>query len=255
MRRLLAAEVRKLTSTRTAWWYAVTLVAIVLVSTALPLAIPPELSGVLSLADPGLQQGLLSTGSTAGAVILLLGIVGSAGEFRHGTITATLLATPRRSRVVAAKLAVYAAAGTLLGAIATALTFAAVLAVLALRDVPLALGAAHVRVLVVGGLAYAALSGVWGVGFGLALRNQVLALATAVVTLFVVEPVLLFTLPEVGKWLPGTAGQALAGGNATPTGTVTLATLSPTAGGLVYAGYAGLVCLAGLVVTLRRDVT
>ena len=53
----------------------------------------------------------LFTADFSGLFILLLGVIGMAGEWRHRTITSTVLAAPDRLRLLAAKILSYAVAG------------------------------------------------------------------------------------------------------------------------------------------------
>jgi hypothetical protein len=60
-----------------------------------------------------------------------------------------------------------------------------------------------------GTLVYSTLFAVIGVGLGTLLRNQVLAVAGALAWVAVVEHILVNLIPEIGKWLPTAAGQAI----------------------------------------------
>src|SRR4029453_1889149 len=72
----------------------------------------------------GLQQVLSLTG-TGALVMLLVGILIAAGEYRHGTAADTFLTTPRRHRVVLAQLAAGAAVGLGAGLVTAAACLAA----------------------------------------------------------------------------------------------------------------------------------
>ena len=79
--------------------------------------------------NPPLHRGSLTElahapyAIVAGAA-LLAGILGVAGEFRHQTITATLLAAPRRRRLLTAKVVVHAGLGAVLAVVAAAVNLA-----------------------------------------------------------------------------------------------------------------------------------
>ena len=66
--------------------------------------------------------------------ILLLGVTGMAGEWRHRTITSSVLAAPDRLRLLAAKLIAYAVAGTVLSLIVTVALMALGTLILSIRD-------------------------------------------------------------------------------------------------------------------------
>ena len=53
-------------------------------------------------------------------MILLLGVIGITGEWRHRTITSTILAAPSRVRLLLAKVLSYSAAGVVLSLASTA---------------------------------------------------------------------------------------------------------------------------------------
>ena len=158
------------------------------------------------------EDGFLDVLSSAAAptlFALLLGIIALSGEFRHGTITHTFLATPTRGRVVLAKLLTYAAIGLALGVLGVLVTLAVAVPWLAVTDVDVTLADRDVAVVVVGLLATGALWGALGVGVATLVRNQVAAVVGALVWLLVAEPLLIVLLPEVGRWTPGGATDAL----------------------------------------------
>src|SRR5262249_27393431 len=101
------------------------------------------LAGLLTHAD-GLataedQRGLLGVGSIAGVFAALVGVLLVTGEYRFGTIRPTFLFTPRRSRVIWAKLAAGVLAGAAFGVVGEGLGFAIGYVCLHARGIPLAL--------------------------------------------------------------------------------------------------------------------
>ncbi len=94
MSTLLRAELLKLRTTRT-------FLALVASAAALSLLVTGLTSGFTNRFDPENTRQLF-TSDASGLFILLLGEMGMAGEWRHRTITGTVLASPDRIRLLAA---------------------------------------------------------------------------------------------------------------------------------------------------------
>jgi uncharacterized membrane protein YidH (DUF202 family) len=95
MTHLIRAELLKLRTTRTFWAYVVASLAFV------PVAIAQAIyGGSASLDSSEGVRNVMAAASTGGVMLLLIGILVMAGEFRHATATATFLITPERRRVV-----------------------------------------------------------------------------------------------------------------------------------------------------------
>jgi ABC-2 type transport system permease protein len=111
---LLRTEMLKLTTTRWPW----ILVALTLAATAVQALQPVYKSG--RDGDPTLGTALaelavLDALGRGALVALLLGVLIVTSEFRHNTVTASLLESPRRGRVVTAKALVAVSVGFALG--------------------------------------------------------------------------------------------------------------------------------------------
>jgi ABC-type transport system involved in multi-copper enzyme maturation permease subunit len=262
MTALLRAELKKITSTRL-WWG---LLAGALAFSALQALVTAIFAGME--AQPGAPamaaldtaEGVRSVypmAMFAGTYIfaLVLGITGMTGEYRYQTVTPTFLVTPRRERVVLAKMvahllvgAFYALVGLLVALVAGGIT-------IAIRGHDLGYGADRLWSSV--GLAVVAV-GLWtlfGIGVGTLIRNQVAAILIAVAVTFLVEPLATYLFASVDldaavKWLPTNASAAL-----TSPGGEFLDYLDWWAGGLVLLGYAVLLGGLGLLLSQRRDIT
>jgi hypothetical protein len=251
MRSLIAAELLKLRSTRSAWIplavaLAAAILAVVASATAAGHGGNPPLSPA---ALPDLLRA--SGGQLVDGAVLLAWIVLSAGEFRHRTSVTTFLGQPRRLRVVSAKLAAAALTGAAAGLLAEALSAATSAAVLSAHHVPLDGSQPGVLSAVVTVPLLAALYGVLGAGLGLLLRNTAAALGLALMWAFVIEGVLpvLIHAPGVIRWLPeASANAVLHGAPATAT------TLPAAAALAVLAGYAVVLATGGAIVTTRREI-
>ena len=205
-----------------------------------------------TLAQEANQMKILGLGTSVGALFgSLLGAMSITGELRSGTIRPTFLVTPRRGRVIAAKVLASMAAGAGLGLLAEALTVGAEAAGLAARGVPIELAASDYAQLLAGGALGAALFAAIGVGIGTAVRNQVAALVGLCVWLLFVEPLLLADAPSAARYAPEASAGAIAGAIQSQ---IADSLIAPALGAVLLAAYAALIAGAGALLVARRDV-
>jgi ABC-2 type transport system permease protein len=244
MIRLMRVELLKVRTTRTTLGLVLGMVALVLLTVLL--------TGLLStsgeLAHKSDQRNLLGGGSLAGVFAALAGVLLMTGEFRFGTIRPTLLFTPRRGQLVAAKLAAAAVAGLAFGVVGEAVGFGVGAVVLAGRGISFSLGSGDVALLLLGTLAGVALWGAIGVGLGAIVRNQIGGVIALLAWGFVVESLLFGFVPSVGRWLPTHASDALAGLSDSHL-------VAPGAGAGALIAWTAALAAAALVLTRRRDVS
>ncbi|NMM30983.1 MAG: hypothetical protein HHJ10_08055, partial [Cellulomonas sp.] len=202
-RGLVAAEILKLSTTRAARW--VLAAGGLLVALAMSGAIA---SGGVPLASLGTDDGLrtvMEHGGLPAILPLILGVLMTAGEYRHGTVVDTFLSEPRRARAVLAQLTAGALVGLASGVVCAVV--AAVTAALwyAAKDVPLSLGSPLVVRSLVGIVAWQALYTVIGVAVGAIVRAQATAMVAAIAWIFIVETAIAGLVVSLGRWLPATA--------------------------------------------------
>jgi ABC-type transport system involved in multi-copper enzyme maturation permease subunit len=237
------AELLKIRSTRTTVGIVLGMIALVLLFSLLS-GLVTKAPSLVSAED---QRGLLSVGSLAGVFSALAGIMLVTSEYRFGTIRPTFLFTPRRSRVVAAKLAAGLLAGILFGVVGEGLGFGIGYASLAGRGIAYALNGGETTLLLLGTLAGVALWGTLGVGVGMIVRNQVGAIIGLLAWGFVAENLLFAFVPSVGRFAPVHAQDALIG-------LTTDHLLPAAAGGVVLVAWTIAFALAAIVLAARRDV-
>ena len=192
----------------------------------------------------------LSLGAGSSSAVLLATFAGQlvvTSEFRYGTIHPTMLVQPRRAVVLAAKLAAAALAGLVFAVVCEAVSLATGLIVLGVRDVDLALTTGDVLALIVGVIACAPLSAMLGVAVGALIRNQTGAIVAVAAYALMVDAALFAAAPSLGRYLPGKAGDALAG---RPVDDL----LAPGVGAAVLALWVLAFVLAAVVRTERSDV-
>jgi ABC-2 type transport system permease protein len=239
---MLRNEWLKLRTIRSPWLLLAAAAALVVLGATGLLARNP--------ADLTVQRGAVAHLGLVSLFPLLLGILAVSGEYRHRTITDTYLSTPKRARVVAAKLGVYTAAGVGYGVLSglavtatTAIWFAAKGAHLDWSDIE------FWRILA-GGVLWNATFAAIGVGVGALVRNMAGAIVSALAWLALVEGLVGQLLGSgLNRWLPFAAGTAL--------GRVPAAVqhgLPQWGAGLLLVGYAAVFAVAALATSVRRDV-
>lgn len=248
MTSLVRAELFKQRTTRTTR----TALASMLGLTVLVVCLHVFTLDAADLAKAANQPRVFGWGTTIGALFAaLLGAITITGEFRHGTIRPTLLATPDRRQLIAAKVAAAAVAGLAVGVLAEGLVAAIGAAGFAIRGIPVALAAGDFAQMLAGGAAAAALWAVIGTGIGSIVRGQVGAVAGLAVWLLLIENILIGNLPSAAKYAPGASAGALAG--MTPdAGAANL--LAPALGALLLIGYAAVAAGGGLFAIDHSDI-
>ncbi|MGO0574897.1 ABC transporter permease [Ornithinimicrobium panacihumi] len=275
---LVRAELRKYFTTRLSWSMPLAMFIMGAVFAAiqgLVLAVIGEFPGAdgtivrpAELLDDLTVARMVYTGAVQMGYLLalVLGILSMSGEFRHRTMTPTLLAAPRRGQLIGAKLgalvvvvalnAVAFVAGSVLGgAIMLAIGDAAVF------PEPAELLSTFARMVLV-----LLLWGLIGFGLGVLIPNQVVALFVGVGVTLLIEPLLGFGLTfveqfkDAARYFPSQASMAVLDiYEGVPDGMAQqLGSAGPIdwwVATLVLLAYAAFMTLLGWLLTTRRDVS
>ncbi|MFK4731011.1 ABC transporter permease [Agromyces mediolanus] len=273
--RVLASEFLKVTTTRM-WWLLAIIMFAYLAFTAgglgalfgFTIANPEAAAATGTEAPPigGAQLAPLvySFATSLGYVFaVIIGVLAVTGEFRHRTLTATFLATPQRTSVLAAKLVAQLPIGAGFGVIAFLGTVGAGAAMLAAFGLDPMLDQSDTWAMVGRGILAMALWAAIGAALGSVVPNQVAAIVIVLAFTQFVEPLLRLAASfsdvtsSIGKFLPGAASDALVGASfyslATPGGAAQ--SLDWWQGGLVLFGIAVVLAAIGAATSWRRDVS
>lgn len=246
MRPLLLSELIKLRTTRTFYALAGVAIGLSMLITVL----------VCVLSEPSREDVLseVFTNDTTSLFITILAIVGITGEWRHRTITSSLLAAPDRLQFLTAKTLAFAAAGVLLSlgiSIATAVVGYVILEV---RDLPTPPLADVVEQWGRNALV-AALLGGFGVGFGSIIRNQPVAIVAILIYGFAIDGTIAFVAPEVARFSPtGALPTAIQGLDPETVGTPDVKFFAPATAVLLMIAWIGVLFAAGAALLKTRDV-
>jgi ABC-2 type transport system permease protein len=246
MTKLLKAEVIKLRTTRT-------FIALAGVAVGLGLL----LTALTAILGENSKEDILAAvfaNDTSSFFILVLAVVGVSGEWRHRTITSSLLAAPDRLRFLAAKTVAFSVVGVMLSLVISLSVAALGFAILEVRDLPTP-DAADLIELYARSAVLAALLGAFGVGIGTIVRNQVVAVVGILAVTFILEPVLLTVVPEVGRFGPLAALPTTATGlDPDAMGLEEAGLLHPTTATLLLLAWIGAAFAAGAALLRGRDV-
>ena len=249
----LSSEWLKLRTTRTLFWLLVAISALMTLI-AVAAVVGGRTQDISSAKD---QLNLLGIGSLAIFIALIMGLIVSTGEFRHGTITPTLLATPSRTSIVIAKALAGGFFAVVLVGLAEALVALELAIVLPAKGVSFAIQGGPATRFVGWTLIAAALWGALGSGIGIVLRNQIGAVVASFAWLFIAEGLIIAILhsnainSNAGRFFPFQATGAIL-----HSGTRNSADLLSHAGGMaVLGGWMALFTVAAVVLLSRRDVS
>ena len=235
MTALVRGELIKVRTTRTALGFGVASVLLVLA-----LVLISFLAGdPTSVQD---KRDALNVGGILSVPLLIFGIVGATGEYRHRTIAPAVLIAPGRARLTVARLIAY-----LLTALAVGVAMVVVALALgtALGGGGDDLAGSDYATIVGGGLIVAVLSTALGVAVGVLVRNQVAGVVGALIWLFILSPVLGLIDEELPNYTTLPAAGVAGGGSGD---------ISWARAVIVLVAWAVVFFAAGLLVERRRDV-
>ena len=236
MTALIRGELIKTVSTRTALGYLAIGAALAVVN----VVIVSQFSVLDTVSD--------KRDALAGLPILLLlfGLVGAAGEYRHGTAApAALVARRGRGWLLVARAGAYAATGLAIAAVMVAVSLAVGLPLVANEPGP-KLPVGDIALVAGGSLVAATLSATVGVAVGALVRNQVASVVGALILAFLGMELLAAVNEDAVGFTPFGAAAILAGD---PGG----GTLSWGAAALVMAIWMTPLLIAAIAAERRRD--
>ena len=249
MTALVQAELLKVRTVRSWWAYLIVIVLL----TGIGAAGEIGSSDNADRSTLSFQLDLVETIGLAVLFAIILGITIITNEFRHGTVTPTFLAEPRRERVIFAK--AIAATVVAIGFALLSLVVVAAVAItwLTIVDAQLQLGDAEFLTRIGEQTLSTVLWALLGVAIGTAVHSQVAALVGTLIWIFLVENLLvgllgLVDFDRVAEYLPFHALDAADG-----TGADNL--LSYGAGVAVSLGWILLLGAFGIWRTRRRDIS
>lgn len=262
---LMKSEMRKVLYARSYRYLLLGAIALAVLSSAASPYVTHRMaeSGELTfngLTDPQMVSGMYAKAIGGYIIVVIIGVLLMAGEFRHGTAVATFLTAPRRASVLVAKLVVAAAAGVFTMVVSTGI--GVVSCWLALQQYPEAVAPApgtfgHLANIA---LVSGAVLAIIGVAVGTLIRNQGLAVGITMMWLFLIDRLIAVFWTTGGKFLPtglitGMMALRLEGGDRATGMTLDTADYLPAGQATaVLIGYGAAFAIVAVMTTLRRDI-
>ena len=253
----LRAELRKTTTTRM-WWVLLICVVVLSGGYGAGVALLQPSTGA-PFDDPGIIRSLYNGGNPVTRVLaLMLGIATIGAEYRHRTLAATYLATPRRSRVLLGKAGSLLLFGLLFGVAGVVAGVAVSAPFVLINDGSFFFERGDTWRSLVLGAGSLALWTMLGMGIGILIKNMLVAMLVGITFAYLVEPILALVC-HLRNWelalnlLPTGATNAMLG----ITSPLLFASDDPFAwwqGALVLAAWCLIPAVLGMLSTVRRDV-
>lgn len=253
---LIRSEVRKTRSTQVWLWMILPAAALTALAT-----IGQTYSSIQDHDNLGVQiryYDIFTTSSGGSVALLVLGILGLTTEFRHKTITPTLLAIPDRWTLLVGKAISYVLFALFYAVICLVVNFAIAISWLQAASIPVSFGHG-----VPGGISKTfvalVLTAVFGLGLGALVRNQAAAMVIGIFYFAIISG-LLSAIPWVRHWIypwsPGGAVNTFISNGRHPDGLPDdVHLLPPLLAGLLFLGWTLAILAAGGYFSLNRDIS
>jgi ABC-2 type transport system permease protein len=253
MRGALRSEFTKIRSTRSTYW---TLLALIVVTVGFGALASWGAASHAKGLGPGFDPTQRSLGGlyVGQLIIAVLGALAITSEYSTQMIGTSLTAMPRRGTIFAAKAVVFGVVALVTGLVTSFGAFFLGQALMSGQHINATLGQPQVLRAVIGGALFLTVCGLLAFGLGMLLRHTAGAISAAIGLLFVLS-ILVNFLPQswqanVDKWMPAIAGSQVWAVRVSAGDTPQF---SAWTGLAVFAGYAAVAMIAGLIVFRRRD--
>ncbi len=256
MLNLIKSEILKTRSTQVWLWMVLPAVALTALSTIF--TVYSTIDDHENLGRQINYYDIFTQSGGAAVALLVIGVLGLTTEFRHKTITPTLLATPQRWTLLAGKAISYVMFSLFYAAVCLIVNFAIAIIWLDAKSLPIDFGHG-----VVGGVIKAflalVLTALFGLGLGALIKNQAASMVVGILYFAIING-LLSAIPGVRKAYPYTPGGAVtaftSNGHLQGNGLSSdVHMLAPLVGGLLFLAWALALLVAGGMVSLNRDIS